>query len=193
QRWRARSDAVLTGIGTLLADDPSLNVRAEALADWPAAGDTPPRQPLRVIVDSRLRTPATARTLTLPGHVLVATAAATDEGRAALRAAGAEVLEVSATGDGRVDLAALLSLLAAREINEVLVEAGATLAGALFAAGLVDELLLYVAPTLLGDMARGLVTLPGLERLADRVALRLDDTRNVGGDLRLTLSPAPPA
>ena len=182
QRLRAESGAVMTGIGTLLADDPSLNVRGEAGAAGP--------QPLRVVLDSRLRMPASARTLSLPGRVLVITTRDDEAAAATLRDGGAEVTVLAADADGRVPLAATLALLAGREVNDVLVEAGATLAGALLQAGLVDELVLYVAPSLLGDGARGLLRLPGLERLADRVRLDLLDARVVGGDLRLRLAPA---
>ena len=191
QRQRACCDALLTGIGTLLADDPSLNVRAAELAGWsgaPAGGA--PRQPLRVVVDSQLRTPVSARTLGLPGKVLIVTCVSDTARHAALVRHGAEVAVLPAR-DGRVDLAALLALLGEREINELLVEAGATLAGALLAESLADELLLYVATDLLGDDARGLLAIPGLATLAERVQLRLTDLRQVGEDLRLTLRPAP--
>ena len=188
QRLRARSSAVLIGIGTLLADDPLLNLRlgAEAL---PGVQPGEQRQPLRVLVDSRLRTPANARMLGLPGMTLIACL----KGRASsairrLEAVGAQV-QVCAERGGRVDLVSLLRDLARREINEVLVEAGPTLAGAFLEAGLVDELVLYLAPHLMGDAARGLFRLPGLERLGDRIALTIRDLRLVGPDLRITAVP----
>jgi diaminohydroxyphosphoribosylaminopyrimidine deaminase/5-amino-6-(5-phosphoribosylamino)uracil reductase len=177
QHWRARAAAVMTGIGTLLKDDPSLTVRE---VDVPA-------QPLRVIVDSRWRTPPGARTLGLPGDVLIA-------GRAdvavpeALQATAAECLALPASGD-QVNLAALLSALAEREVNEVQVEAGPALAGALLAAGLVDEILLYLAPSVLGDSARGVFSIGSLERMDQRVRLEWLDSDRVGPDLRLRLRP----
>lgn len=189
QRQRARCDAVMTGIGTLLADDPSLNVRATELAGWWAAPTGAPRQPMRVIVDSRLRTPPDARTLSLPGDVLIASSETDPALQTPLTASGA-VIAVLPARDGRVDLAALLALLGEREINEVLLEAGATLAGALLGEGLADELLLYVAPNLLGDAARGLVSLPGLDTLDRRLRLRTTELRQLGDDLRITLRPA---
>jgi diaminohydroxyphosphoribosylaminopyrimidine deaminase / 5-amino-6-(5-phosphoribosylamino)uracil reductase len=193
-RLRARSSAILTGIDTVLADDPSMNVRLPP-ADGVGGDDIGVRQPLRVVLDSRLRMPPTARMLGLDGATLVVCAApaaeATGDAEDALRRAGAEVVRV-APRDGcpdlRPDLRALLALLAAREINEVLIESGPTLAGAALAEGLVDELVVYVAPHLMGDAARGLVHLPGLERMADRLALAFRDVRQVGGDLRLTLT-----
>jgi diaminohydroxyphosphoribosylaminopyrimidine deaminase/5-amino-6-(5-phosphoribosylamino)uracil reductase len=174
QRWRARSDAILTGIGTVLADDPGLTVR-----DLPV-----PRQPLRVVLDSALRCPPAARLLREGGSSLLVTAAAEAAGATALRAAGAEVIRMGGSG-GRIDLAAVLAELGARQVNELLVEAGATLSGALLAAGLADELLLYYAPHLLGADARGLFALPPLARLAERVALEVVDVRAVGGDWRV--------
>lgn len=178
QRLRAMSSAVMTGIGTALADDPRLDVRD------PMFGETP-RQPLRVVVDSDLRLPSAARLLTGPGSALIAARAEALGTPAVLEAAGAEVLRLPAHECG-VDLAALLEALAAREINEVLLEAGPTLNGAMLAAGLVDELVLYAAPVLLGNAARGLLSLPGLERLAEAPRLQLKDVRRVGPDLRIT-------
>lgn len=173
QRLRARSSAILTGSGTVLADDPALTVRL------PGAS----RQPLRVVVDSRLRIPPSAQLLAGGGPVLVATAVDTPVA-AQLRARGVEIVPLPSAA-GRVDLPALMVELARREINEVLVEAGAALNGALLAAGLVDELVLYVAPILMGDRARGLFHLPGLEKLADRVALEIQGVRAVGKDWRI--------
>jgi diaminohydroxyphosphoribosylaminopyrimidine deaminase/5-amino-6-(5-phosphoribosylamino)uracil reductase len=177
QHWRARSSAIMTGIETVLSDDPSLTVREL---------DTP-SQPLRVVVDSRWRTPPDARTLALPGQVLVA-GLAEIEAPAPLAAAGAELLPLPASGR-QVDLNALLGELAAREVNEVQVEAGPTLAGALLAARLVDEILLYLSPSLLGDAARGSFALGVLDRMEQRVRLEWLDAERVGGDLRARLKP----
>ena len=180
QRLRAASSAVLTGIGTVLADDPSLTVRATQLE---LAG----RQPLRVVVDSRLRTPPAARMLSLPGRTIILTNGGDEPAVADLVAAGAEVEVLSGTGP-RVDLSQALECLGRLECNDVLVEAGPVLAGAMLAAGLIDELVVYVAPHLMGDAARGLFTLPALEKLADRVQLRFLDVRRVGDDLRIRAS-----
>ncbi|MDO8925385.1 MAG: bifunctional diaminohydroxyphosphoribosylaminopyrimidine deaminase/5-amino-6-(5-phosphoribosylamino)uracil reductase RibD [Sideroxyarcus sp.] len=171
QQWRARSCAVLTGVGTVLADDPQLNVRNES-----------GRQPLRVILDSHLRMPPTARIL--GGGALVYTASADAAKRAALQQKGAEVIQMPGT-NGQVDLSAVLRDLAQRGCNEVLVEAGRTLNGALLKAGLVDELVLYLAPQLLGDAARGMADLGELTQLQQRVELHWQDVRQVGGDLRI--------
>lgn len=185
-RLRARSSAILTGIGTVLADDPSLNVRlvAEDLCGL-LPGESPP-QPLRVIADTRLRMPASARMLSLPGQTLIAAVGAfAADAAQGLRAAGAEVEWLPADATGALDLRALLRLLAAREINELLIESGPTLAGAALQAGLVDELWLYQASHLMGDAARGLCQLPGLESMAQRLSLQLEDVRQIGPDLRL--------
>ena len=173
QHWRARSCAVLTGIGTVLADDPQLNVREID------AG----RQPLRVVLDSMLQTPPSARILQ-GGDVLVCTAVQDAEKIAALERAGATV-QVLPEGAGQVDLSAVLRDLAQRGCNEVLVEAGSTLNGALLRAGLVDELLLYIAPQLLGDAARGMAQLGELTALDQRIELDWQDVRQVGRDLRI--------
>ncbi len=173
QRWRARSCAVLTGIGTVLKDDPQLNVRSVDSA----------LQPLRAVVDSDLRTPPTARILQGGGAVIY-TAREDAEKIAALEAAGARVA-LSPDAEGNVDLSAVLRDLAGNAINEVLVEAGATLNGALLKAGLVDELVLYLAPQLLGDGARGMAALGELTRLDQRIELEWRDLRQVGRDLRV--------
>ena len=190
QRLRAGSSAILTGIGTLLADDPSLNVRLDA-DDLPGLrpGEAI-RQPLRVVLDSRWRTPASARILTLPGITLIV-GAVDDPGRMAeLKGAGAEVF-LCPGESGQVDLAALMSELARREINEVLLETGPTLAGAAVSEGLVDEILIYLAPHLMGDAGRGLFSLPGIDRMRDRIPLAIVDVCAVGRDLRITASPEP--
>jgi diaminohydroxyphosphoribosylaminopyrimidine deaminase / 5-amino-6-(5-phosphoribosylamino)uracil reductase len=174
QRLRARACAVLTGSGTVLTDNPRMNVRDFDIG----------RQPLRVIVDSSLRTPVDAAIL----PALIACHHADPRTRAALEQAGAELVELPGT-EGHVDLAALLTLLAQRGINELHVEAGAALNGALLAAGLVDEWVAYVAPMAVGDDARGLFAQPPLATLADAARFRMTDVRQIGGDLRLTLYP----
>ena len=186
QKLRAGSSAIVTGIGTLLADDPSMNVRLSA-AELPGVqGEEFVLQPLRVVLDSRVRTPVTARMLKLPGQTLVCVnESARQEQLDALLAVGAEVLRLP-RGGGGLDLQALLAALAGRQVNEVLFECGAALAGAAMQAGIVDEMLVYLAPHLMGDKALGLVQLPGAERMADRIDLRLTDVRRIGEDLRLT-------
>ncbi len=178
-RLRARSSAVLTGIDTVLADNPSLNVRLEE------AGE--PRQPLRVVLDSQLRMPAGARMLGLPGATRILTVAADAQKAAAL--AHGETAVVTLPGqNGRLDLAAVMRYLGEQHMNEIHVEAGSTLCGALLQAGLVDELVIYLAPHLMGDAARGLFHLPGLERMEQRVKLNIKDIRAVGEDWRITAS-----
>jgi diaminohydroxyphosphoribosylaminopyrimidine deaminase / 5-amino-6-(5-phosphoribosylamino)uracil reductase len=182
-RWRARSSAVMTGIGTVLADDPGLSARVED-------ADIDIVQPKRVIVDSRLRMPATAKTLVQEGEVIVFTGQTAAEGGAhywALSAAGARIETVAA--DPRVDLGAVVERLAALEINTVWLEAGPTLSGAMLAAGLVDELVLYFAPCLLGDDAMGLFSLPPIAHLAAAPRLSIDDLSRVGDDFRVIASP----
>lgn len=177
QAWRARSDAILTGIGTVLADDPALNVRLNKDS----------RQPLRVIVDSHWRLPKSARLLHLGGKVLVAGI----NGIAAEHQLGSkrtECIELPAS-DGRVDLQALMRELASRGINEVQVEAGATLCGALLEQSLVDELLIYQAPVLLGGGALSPFATPRLDNMQNRVHLKWLDSRQIGNDLRLRLQP----
>lgn len=184
QRLRARSSAILTGVGTVLADDPRLDVR-ESFSPLAEAPGEKIRQPLRVIVDSRLRTPPSARIISPPGSVLIATLDDSTPSADRLRSAGAEVMTVP-TRDERVDLLPLLAHLAERGINELHAECGATLAGALLNAGLVDELVIYLAPLLLGSTAKPLALLEAITGMEQRLELRIDDVRAVGNDLRLT-------
>jgi diaminohydroxyphosphoribosylaminopyrimidine deaminase / 5-amino-6-(5-phosphoribosylamino)uracil reductase len=188
QRWRARSSAILTGVGTVLADDPRLDVRL------PAEDGQERRQPFRVVLDSRLRTPPAARLFDGGGDVLILTGdGALDETRlGALAARGARVESLPLV-HGWLSLAAVADRLGELEANEVLIEAGPTLAGELLQQGLLDELLLYVAPKLLGPSGRELIAMPELAALADAPALVLLDTQRVGDDLRLRLRPVEPA
>ncbi len=180
-RLRARACAILTGVDTVLADDPSLDVRLDT-ADLPAI--TLPA-PLKVVLDRHLRTPASAKLLRTPGAVLIAhSAAAPESNRTALRAAGAELWLL--TANELEQLPALFAELGKREINEVHTEAGAVLSGALVQAGLVDELVLYQAPILLGQHARPLLQLPELTNMQDRIALELMNQRVFGVDLRFS-------
>ena len=177
-RWRARAGAILTGAATVLADDPALTAR-------PEAGDFLP--PLRVVLDARLRTLACARVR--EGDA--ATLYLHDPALAAPVLQGAEFAAAPLLADGRFDLAAVMALLAARGVNEVHVEAGPTLCGALLRAGLADELLLYMAPLLMGEGARPLLAGLGIGRMAQAWPLEVADLRMVGGDLRLLLRPDP--
>jgi diaminohydroxyphosphoribosylaminopyrimidine deaminase/5-amino-6-(5-phosphoribosylamino)uracil reductase len=174
-RLRARSCAVMTGIGTVLADDPELNVRHVKT----------PRQPLRIVVDSRLQVPPSARILA-GGGVLIATASSDGDRIGRLRDAGAEVLTLPGA-DGRINLGRLLEELGRRGLNEITVEAGRTLNGALVREGLADELVIYLAPLLLGDRARGMFDLPELTDMGGRRELSIHALRKVGGDLRFTV------
>ena len=176
--WRKRAGAVLTGIGTVLDDDPRLDVRLVPTL----------LQPLRVVVDSRLQTPPNARLLEPPGQVLIVTAASADEARKTeLVQRGAEVAALQ-SDRGKVDLAALVAELARREINEVHVEAGYKLNASLLRAGLVDELLVYLAPVLLG-IGREMAAFGPLDELRDGLAFEFRDACRVGADLRICARP----
>jgi len=197
QHWRARSSAIMAGIGTVLADDPRLNVR---LPD-PSPG-RPRRQPLRVVLDSGLRIPPDAKLLTGEGNVLIITAAHPDPSgidhgnrRTRLLERGAALEEVSASveagaaGAARLSLPEVLDSLARRDVNELWVESGPRLAGELVRQRLIDELIVYVAPKLLGPQARPLAELEELRDLSAAPGFAILDTCRIGDDVRLRLRP----
>lgn len=176
--WRKRAGAVLTGVGTVLEDNPRLDVRLVETV----------RQPLRVIVDSRLDTPPAARMLDAPGAVLIYASQPDDDRRGALTARGAEIA-LAPGANGKVDLPAMLQDLARRGINELHVEAGHKLSGSFVRERLVDEFLIYIAPKLLGA-GRALAAFGPLERLDDALALRYVGVQPIGTDLRILARPA---
>jgi len=179
QRFRARSSVVLSGSGTVLADDPALNVRVDGAS----------RQPLRVLLDSDLRVPPQARMFDREGPALVFTASTDSVARDQLTRRGVQVQSVARAAHGGLDLQAVLRQLAEREANEIWVEAGARLAGALLTARLVDEFIVYLAPSLLGPSARAMVDLREITRLDERMRLQFTECVPIGPDLRLTAVP----
>ncbi len=187
QGLRAASCAVLTGINTVLADNASLRVRPQQLAPALMAVD-PHRQPLRVILDSDLRTPVDAAVLGSPGRALIFASGEAVAERAAVYPAELAMIETAPlSADGKLDLhAVLLSLANSHDCNEVLLEAGPTLSGAMVQAGLVDELVIYMAPSLLGSDAMPLLRLPGLTRMSERLELAITDVTRLGADCRIT-------
>ncbi len=188
QRLRAESSVVLTGIGTVLADDPAMNVRSAQYIDSQ-------RQPDRLVLDSHLRMSPQAKMLALAGntHIVMADLHKTEkQGEIqALQAKGATIhflqqaLEKKASGPA-LPLSAVMQLMNTLQYNEVLLEAGATLTGAMLQAGFVDELIIYMAPNLMGSEARGLFNLPGLDSMKQRIDLQIEDIRSVGRDFRIT-------
>jgi diaminohydroxyphosphoribosylaminopyrimidine deaminase/5-amino-6-(5-phosphoribosylamino)uracil reductase len=176
-RFRAESSAILTGIGTVLADNPSLNARV----DFECV------QPIRVILDSNLQMPLTSQIADLEGKTLILTCSTNKQKTAILNQAGFEI-HVLPESNGRLDLHAVMAFLAKQEINHVFVEAGATLNGALLEANLVDEWVIYIAPCVLGNEGRGAFALPELQSMTEKKSLKWHDIRQVGRDLRLTLT-----
>ena len=182
QQWRARSCAIVTGVDSIIHDDSSLTVRpGELRIENPEAAAQ--KQPLRVVLDSHLRIPYDARILTLPETTIIATASPDQVKRQEFTGRGIEVLVVPGA-DGRVDIPALLRILADRECNEVLLETGATLAGSAIESGCVDELLIYMAPILMGSSARPLFKLP-FEQMTEKQLLDIQDMRAFGKDWRI--------
>ena len=178
QVWRAVSSAIVTGIDTVLADDPQLNARV----------DFDLEQPVRVVLDSQLRMPLNAKMLDNdPASVWIVTCCEDAAKQQRLRDLGCQVFEI-ADQRGRVDLPSAFKFLAESQINSVWVEAGATLNGALLDSGLIDEWLIYMAPCVLGDEGRGLFHLPGIQTMDDKKTLRLLDVRRVGPDIRMTFN-----
>ncbi len=192
QQLRACADVILTGIGTLLADDPSLNVRLSA-DDLEIEEDV--FQPTRVIIDTHLQTPLKAKLFTLDGNTIVVTATQTAEEQPdkikALEALGAKINVLKKTQEGRLPLASILKQLAQQEFNEVHVEAGSTLCGALIQQQLVDEIIIYVAANFMGSDARGLLDFTGIDKMQDKLALNIQDIRAVGNDWRISVTAKP--
>ncbi len=182
---RARASAILSTASTVLADDPSLDVRLDA-QDLGQTREV--RQPPRIIVDSSLRLDGSQKIFSTGGEVWIYTTSRDDQARDRLQQCGAKVITVESAADGRVSLPAMLRDIAEREISEIHCECGAGLAGALIAEGLADELVLYLAPHLLGDAARGSFALGELTAMDQRIDLRLRELRQVGDDLCLTLA-----
>ncbi len=174
-RLRAEACAVMTGIGTLMADDPELTVREVACE----------RQPLRVLLDSRLDVADGAKILR-GGNVLIATVADKPARERELMAGGAEIMLTGKEISGKADLHKMMWQLADRGINRIMVETGAKLNASLLAAGVVDEIIAYIAPSIFGDSARGLFALPELKSLDERTRLQIVDIRQIGPDLRIT-------
>ena len=189
QKWRARSSAIVTGIGSLLKDDSRLNVRRGDLA-IEANGESFSRQPLRVVLDSKLQTPVDAAILQQAGDTIIVGSQdkicnqIDRDKQTQLQETGAEVILV-AERDQQLDLEAILSMLAQRSCNEVLFECGATLAGSVLQGGWADELLIYMAPTLLGNNAQPLMKLPGLDHIQQQIRLNIQQLRMVGKDIRI--------
>ncbi len=185
QRLRAESSVILTGINTVLADDPSLTARI----------DEEVVQPIRVVLDSKLQMPLTVKMLKLPGRTIILTCNQTtavcsepvEERMLKLKNVGAEAFQLPGL-NGRLDLHEVIKFLAQQQINEVLVEAGAVLNGGLLQANLVDEWVIYMAPKILGDHGRGLFHLPGLDKLTDCKELIFRDVRQLGRDLKFTVN-----
>jgi diaminohydroxyphosphoribosylaminopyrimidine deaminase/5-amino-6-(5-phosphoribosylamino)uracil reductase len=187
QQLRAQSSAILTSSATVLADDPSLTVRWNELNEdvRQQLDEATLRQPIRVVIDSQQRVTPQHRLLSQPGETWLMRSEIDQQ----TWPDSVSQIAVPLRGE-QLDLVAMMMLLGQRQINSVWVEAGARLAGALLQVGLVDELIVYMAPKLLGNAARGLCELPGLEQLADAPGLKFSDVRMVGADLRLTLTPA---
>jgi len=183
QRLRAKSSAILTGIDTVLADNPSMNVRLHA-EELGLPAEQAVRQPKRIVLDSQFRMPSDAKICTLEGECYVYTTVNMED-----RGDYPFIIETCASQDGKIDLLALMKDLAKKEINLLHVEAGSVLCGALLKNDLVDEIIIYMAPHIMGDDAKGLFHLPGLEKMKDRVSLKIKDVRAIGNDIRITAYP----
>ncbi len=188
QQLRAASCAIVTGVSSVLADDSALTLRERELG-LPNAAAIVTRQPLRVVLDSLLRTPPSAKVVTGPGQCLIVTTEqASAKKRARLETAGAEIWVQKTLSQGRVDLSAVMDELGRRGCNEVLVEAGATLAGAMLSERLLDEVTVFMAPVLMGSRARPLFQLL-FDTMAQKQPLRITEIRPVGKDWRIIAVP----
>lgn len=191
-RLRARSSAIMTGVDTVLSDNPAMTVRLESLAvmgELETDGGSRIKQPLRIIIDSNLRTPPDARVLKLPGDVLIVTVNEDPASQSRLTSEHVEVVRLPPDEQGKPDLHDLMSILAEGQINELLVECGARLAGALLTRKLVDEIVLYMAPCLLGSSARGLFDVPPLSDMRERIELDIQEIRAIDRDIRIVARP----
>ncbi len=192
QRWRARSSAIMTGINTVLADDPSLIPKFDMLAnreEITAEQRELIRNPLRIILDSDLRIPLNSRLLQLPGDIQIVSAADDPAKVEALSSKGIEVVKLDRNSTGKPSLLKLMPILAEAQVNEIMVESGHVLAGALLRSQLIDELILYIAPSVLGDSSKGLFNIPILENMQARTELVFKDVRSIGPDLRVIAKP----
>ncbi len=189
QALRARSSAIMTGAGTVLADDPLLTVREEELPTHLPKPATTLKQPLRVVVDAHLSIPLNARLLSQPGQTVIFTASHTETITELLKKTGAHVIYMP-NRDGQIDLRTMCDKLAKDyEVNELFMETGATLAGAMLRVGLIDELVIYLAPILMGNKARPLFYLPDLQMLSQKIPLEIVDIRAIGTDWKITVHP----
>ena len=181
QKLRARSSAIMTGIGTVIADDPSMNVRLSESSEWAKNG----RQPLRVILDSDLEISPEANILNVTGKAIIFHQSDNKDRIEKLENKGAEIITVEGAR-GSIFLKLVLNYLATeKEINEILLETGSTLAGEMLQAGFIDELIIYIAPALLGQDGKGLFQLPVLDNMSDRISLYFSDIRSIGKDIRI--------
>jgi diaminohydroxyphosphoribosylaminopyrimidine deaminase/5-amino-6-(5-phosphoribosylamino)uracil reductase len=181
QKLRARSSAIMTGIGTVITDDPSMNVRLSESSEWAKHG----RQPLRVILDSNLEISPEAKILNVAGEVIIFHQSNNKARQEQLENKGAELVTID-QARGAAFLKQVLNYLATeKEINEILLETGSTLAGEMLQAGFIDELIIYIAPALLGQDGKGLFQLPMLANMSDRISLDFSDVRTIGKDIRI--------
>ncbi len=185
QKLRARSCAIITGIDTVLADDPKLTVR---LSKHDLGIDQDIQQPKRVILDSQLRISANAKILNQAEEVIIYTCSQDNEKLETLRKLNVEIVKVNSTNE-HVDLVAVLEDLAHREFNEILVESGPTLVGSLLKEKLVDEMIIYMAPHIMGDEGQGLAKFLPIHSMQDRIELQINDLRKVGADIKLQVKP----
>ncbi len=188
QRLRAESSAIMTGIGTILADDPSMNVRLSA--EQLELDGLSNKQPKRFVLDSQFKMPSDARIAALDGECTVYTTINVENKNDYPFTIEVVSPEKVAAKNKQIDLTLLMNDLAKKEINLLHVEAGSVLSGALLKNDLVDEIIIYMAPHIMGDAAKGLFHLPELEQMKDRISLSIKDVRTIGNDIRITLRPS---
>ncbi len=181
QKLRARSSAIMTGIGTVIADDPSMNVRLSESTEWAKNG----RQPLRVILDSDLEILPEAKILNIAGDVIIFHQSHDKNRKEKLENKGVQLVTVQEARGGAFLKQVLNYLATEKEINEVLLETGSTLAGEMLQADFIDELIIYIAPALFGQDAKSLFQLPMIKDMSDRISLDISDVRSIGKDIRI--------